>query len=269
MDAFRAAAETIAFVPTMGHLHAGHVSLVTRARALADRAVVSVFVNPTQFNDPEDLARYPRSEAADVALLQAAGADGVFLPSVSEMYPAGSRTTVAVRDLGDRLCGAHRPGHFDGVTTVCAKLFHIVQPDVAVFGEKDWQQLQIIRRMVADLDFRIRIESAAIVREPDGLAMSSRNSRLSASERQLALCIVGALREAQRAVRAGEQSAATLNARAAAAIEAAGGRLDYVEIVSGPNLEHQTDASAADARMAIAAHFGTVRLIDNAPLHAP
>ena len=189
----------------------------------------------------------------------------MFLPSAEQMYPQGATTSVHVAALGDRLCGAHRPGHFDGVTTVCAKLFHLVQPDVAVFGEKDWQQLQILRRMVRDLEFPLKIVSGASVREPDGLALSSRNGRLTASQRERALSLSRALSQARASVHAGERDASALSAAARTALEAARARVDYVSVFDAESLTPIDDATIPGARMAIAAHIDDIRLIDNAP----
>ncbi|WP_412552453.1 pantoate--beta-alanine ligase [Shimia sp. MIT1388] len=195
----RATGETVAMVPTMGFLHAGHMSLVETAKAEADHVVVSIFVNPTQFGESADLEAYPRNEARDLAMLREAGVAVVFLPEVETMYPAGDETIVETTRLANMLHGEVRPGHFRGVTTVVARLFNIVQPDVAVFGEKDYQQLQVIKRMVADLHMPLTIVGAPTVREPDGLAMSSRNVRLSAEDRQAALVLSKSLAAAKAA----------------------------------------------------------------------
>lgn len=200
---WRSAGETVALVPTMGYLHAGHLALVARARELARRVVVSIFVNPTQFGPNEDFASYPRDEARDLELLRAAGADAAFLPSVGELYPEGAETVVETTTLSRILIGRQRPGHFRGVATVVTKLFHIVGPDVACFGQKDYQQLAVIRQMVRDLDFPLRIEGVPTVREPDGLAMSSRNVRLTPEDRAAAPVIFAALRAAEAAAQAG------------------------------------------------------------------
>src|SRR5687768_6212535 len=200
----------IAVVPTIGALHDGHLQLVRAARAKADIVILTIFVNPTQFGPNEDLAKYPRDEAGDIAKARAAGADLAFCPDVASMYPAGAQTFVEVRELQKPLCGASRPGHFAGVATVVTKLFHATLPHVAVFGEKDYQQLAIIRRMVRDLDFAIEIASVPIVREPDGLAMSSRNAYLSAEDRRAALSLSKGLAAAEAAYAAGERDAASL-----------------------------------------------------------
>jgi len=242
---------TIALVPTMGALHAGHMALVTAARSRADHVIASIFVNPLQFGANEDLSRYPRQEQADAAMLAEAGVAILWLPDVATMYPDGFATTVSVGGLGDRLEGASRPGHFDGVATVVAKLFGQVRPDFAVFGEKDWQQLAVIRRMVRDLDLRIDIVGVPTDREPDGLARSSRNVYLSPDERVAAAALSTALHAAASALEAGEDEAAVLGA-ARAALTEAGFTVDYVE--------------TWDGRLLAAARIGTTRLIDNVPL---
>ncbi|MDF2766420.1 MAG: panC, partial [Rhodospirillales bacterium] len=202
--AWREADQTIALVPTMGALHEGHLSLVTLARSLCARTVVSLFVNPTQFGPNEDLSAYPRDEAGDAAKLAEAGADLLYAPTVSEMYPKGFATRVTVSGLTDHLCGPHRPGHFEGVATVVTKLLLQGLPDAAVFGEKDWQQLQVIRRLARDLDIPVEIVGAPTVREPDGLAMSSRNAYLAPAERAVAATLPQVLSELARAVATGE-----------------------------------------------------------------
>ena len=213
----------IAVVPTMGSLHEGHLSLLRAARARADVLILTIFVNPTQFGPNEDLAKYPRDEAGDLAKARACGIDLAFCPDASAMYAPGAQTFVEVRELQQPMCGARRPGHFAGVATIVTKLFHITQPHVAVFGEKDYQQLAIIRRMVRDLDFDIEIASVPIVREPDGLAMSSRNAYLSAEQRERALALSRGLAAAAAAVEQGERSAAALVAAARAIARSARG----------------------------------------------
>src|SRR5262249_50718184 len=210
-------------VPTMGALHEGHLTLLRDARARADIVILTIFVNPTQFGPNEDLAKYPRDEAGDIAKARTCGIDLAFCPEASAMYPAGAQTFVEVRELQKPLCGSRRPGHFAGVVTVVSKLFNITRPHVAVFGEKDYQQLAIIRRMVRDLDFGIEIASVPIVREADGLALSSRNAYLSADQRRAALSLSAGLAAAQAAFAAGERSAAALVAAATAPITAAPG----------------------------------------------
>lgn len=248
----------------MGFLHDGHLSLVDRARALGDVVAVSIFVNPLQFGPSEDFSRYPRDEERDLALLEEHGATLVFVPSVEEMYPAGEPVvTVSPGALAERLCGAYRPGHFRGVLTVVARLFGLFHPDVAVFGRKDFQQAVLIRRMVSDLELGVRIETGAIVREPDGLALSSRNVYLSTEERAQATGLHAALCAARDLFAEGERSAARL-------LEAVRGeiderprlRLQYAELVDPDSLEG-VDPVADDSVLALAAYCGETRLIDN------
>lgn len=259
----------IALVPTMGNLHAGHLALVERARALAERVVVSIFVNPLQFDRADDLATYPRTLEADAAALAAAGADLLFAPSEAEVYPTGgSLTRVEVAGVTEILEGASRPGHFTGVATVIAKLFNMVQPDVAVFGEKDWQQLLVIRRLVADLDFPVAIEGLPTVREPDGLALSSRNGHLSPEERARAPRLHAILRELVDALKAGEPDLAGAEARAARALEAAGFRPDYISVRRAADLALPGPGDRELIALA-AAWLGRARLIDNIPFTRP
>lgn len=255
-------AQRVGLVPTMGALHAGHLALVAAARAAgAERVVASLFVNPKQFGPAEDLARYPRDEAADAAALTSAGCDLLWAPSVADMYPAGFATRIAVARLGDVLDGAARPGHFDGVAIVVAKLILAVGPALAVFGEKDWQQLAIIRRFVADLTLPVEIVGAPIVRDADGLALSSRNIYLTADERVRALALPRALANARHALLGGAGVAATL-AEAAAALVAAGfDAPDYVALVDDA-LEAMTGFDRP-GRLLAAARIGDTRLIDN------
>ncbi|HET7502599.1 MAG TPA: pantoate--beta-alanine ligase [Kofleriaceae bacterium] len=253
----------IAVVPTMGALHEGHLSLLREARGRADIVIVTIFVNPTQFGPNEDLARYPRDEAGDLAKARTCGVDLAFCPDAAAMYPAGAQTFIEVRELQKPLCGASRPGHFAGVATVVAKLFHATLPHVAVFGEKDYQQLAIIRRMVRDLDFPIEIASVPIVREADGLALSSRNAYLSADQRRSALSLSAGLAAAEAAFAAGERRADALVAAARAPIEAAAGtRIDYVELRDADELTPITRVERP-AVLALAVFVGTTRLIDN------
>ncbi len=253
----------IALVPTMGALHAGHLSLVELARHHADRVVASVFVNPTQFDRADDFDRYPRDLERDGALLAAAGVDVLFAPTGADMYPSGAQTFVTVEDLSQPLCGAHRPGHFRGVATVVLKQFTIVQPHVALFGEKDYQQLALIRRMVRDLHLEVDIVGAPILREPDGLAMSSRNRRLSASERAAAVCLARALAAAERLVANGERDAAALAAAAASELAREPSvRPEYVAVVDPDTLQPLTVLSER-ALLALAVWIGSTRLIDN------
>lgn len=262
--AWRAAGQRIAFVPTMGNLHAGHIHLVDEAHRHADRVVASIFVNPLQFGPSEDFAAYPRTLAADQEKLAAAGCDLLFAPGEREMYPLGCEglTCVEVPGLSDILCGAFRPGHFRGVATVVSKLFHIVQPDVALFGEKDYQQLLVIRRMVRDLDMPVEIIGVATVREADGLALSSRNGYLSADERRLAAGLYAALQALAAQVREGRQDYAALEAAAVARLERAGFRPDYVSVRRAADLGLP---QAGERRLVVlvAARLGKTRLIDN------
>ena len=266
LSAWRKAGETVAFVPTMGNLHAGHMALVERARQLGSKVVVSIFVNPTQFDRKEDLAAYPRTLAEDCAQLQTAGAAMVFTPTPAMMYPAGGLATrVEVPGISELLEGAARPGHFTGVATVVCKLFNLVQPDVAVFGEKDFQQLMLIRQMVRDLDMNIRIEGLPTVREADGLAMSSRNGYLTAAERQLAPGFNRVLREVVDALHKGRHDYASLQADAAKSLESRGFRPDYVEIRRAFDLL-PPEQGDSDLVVVGSAWLGKARLIDNLPL---
>jgi pantoate--beta-alanine ligase len=258
--AARARGERIAFVPTMGALHAGHVKLLREARGLGQKLALSIFVNPTQFGPNEDLARYPRDLPGDLAKAAGAGTDVAFVPDARDVYPAGFQTTVEVKELATGLCGPFRPGHFAGVATVVCKLFNVVRPDVAVFGEKDYQQLAIVRRMVKDLDMGIEIVGVPTVREPDGLAMSSRNAYLSASERARARSLSRALFAARDAAAAGARDGARLAAEARAALDV--DRVDYVELVDADNLKPVTQLERP-AVLAVAALIGRTRLIDN------
>jgi pantoate--beta-alanine ligase len=253
----------IAVVPTMGALHEGHLQLLRTARARADIVILTIFVNPTQFGPNEDLARYPRDEAGDIAKARTCEIDLAFCPDASAMYPPGAQTFVEVRELQKPLCGASRPGHFAGVATIVTKLFHVTNPHLAVFGEKDYQQLAIIRRMVRDLDFGIEIVGVPIVREPDGLALSSRNAYLSADQRTTALSLSKGLAAAEAAVKAGERDAAKIVAAARALIEAEpGARIDYVELRDADELTPVTTLSRP-AVLAMAVFVGATRLIDN------
>ncbi len=255
---------SIGLVPTMGSLHAGHMSLLSAARFRADRVIASVFVNPLQFGPGEDFERYPRTPEDDRHLLADAGCDLLFLPGVDEIYPDGrqSATRVSVKALSETLCGLHRPGHFDGVATVVAKLFGIVQPDIAVFGEKDYQQLAIIRRMTADLDIPVEIVGAPTVRSPDGLAMSSRNRYLSEQERAVAPRIYATLREVAARVDGGDRDYAALSAWGAGALQAAGMQPDYFELRDAVSLQ-APDGDTRELVIVTAARLGKARLIDN------
>jgi len=257
------AGETIALVPTMGCLHAGHLSLLKTARQKADSVVVSLFVNPLQFGPQEDFSRYPRTFEADCEAVAANHGSVLFTPESTALYPAGFKTVVAVKGLTAGLCGASRPGHFDGVTTVVAKLFHIVKPQVAVFGQKDFQQLAVIRAMVSDLNWDIEIIGHPIVREADGLAMSSRNRYLSACERQSALCLSQALASARGLVRQGEMDSQTLLARLRAQISLDPQvETDYLLIVDDSTLSPQAVIDRHSI-LAMAVRIGATRLIDN------
>ncbi len=253
----------IAVVPTMGALHEGHLALLRAARARADIVILTIFVNPTQFGPNEDLSRYPRDEAGDLAKARTCGIDLAFCPEAPTMYPAGAQTFIEVRELQRPLCGASRPGHFAGVATIVSKLFHITQPHLAVFGEKDYQQLAIIRRMVRDLDFGIEIVSVPIIREPDGLALSSRNAYLSADQRRAALALSRSLATAESLVAAGERDAPTIVAAVRAILAAEPQiRIDYIELRDAVELSELARLERP-AVLALAAFLGTTRLIDN------
>lgn len=256
----------IGFVPTMGFLHEGHLSLVRESKRSADVTVVSIFVNPTQFGPQEDFDRYPRDVERDRVLLEREGVECLFLPEAREMYPPGYRTYVEVHGLQDKLCGRSRPGHFRGVATVVLKLFNIVSPDVAFFGWKDAQQAVLLRRMAEDLDCDTRLVMCPIVREPDGLAMSSRNSYLSSEERSAALVLSRSLAAAERMVRAGERDAGRVAAAVKEMISQEPlARLDYVEIVDETGLEPVATVSG-EVIIALAVYIGRTRLIDNVRL---
>jgi pantoate--beta-alanine ligase len=259
----RSGGKHLGFVPTMGALHDGHLSLVRAAKASCDLVAASIFVNPTQFGPNEDLAKYPRTFDRDRDLLEKEGVALLFAPSVDEMYPAGAVTWVTVEELSGKLDGLSRPGHFRGVTTVVAKLFHIVEPDTAFFGQKDAAQVAIIRRMVRDLNFPVKIVACPIVREADGLAMSSRNAYLDPEQRRQALVLHRALMHVKKTWEAGERVAQKLAAagRAEVAVEKAV-RLDYFEIVDPDSLD-PVDEAAPGTLIAVAAYIGPTRLIDN------
>ncbi len=264
IQSWRRGGERIAFVPTMGNLHAGHLELVAEARRRAQRVVVSIFVNPLQFGEGEDFDAYPRTLEADQEQLIAAGADLLFAPTVAAVYPAGSRqqTRVEVPGLSEVLCGASRPGHFVGVATIVCKLFNMVQPDLAVFGEKDFQQLMVIRRMVEDLAIPIEIVGNAIVREADGLAMSSRNGYLSSAQRAQAPALYRALQTTAAALRAGDPDYDRLQAEAEEALRQTGFRPDYYVIRRTSDLG-LPEAPGEPLVVLAAAYLGTTRLIDN------
>ncbi|MDX9860344.1 MAG: pantoate--beta-alanine ligase [Rhodospirillales bacterium] len=262
---WRAAGETVGLVPTMGALHDGHLSLVRMARRECSRVCVTLFVNPKQFNPNEDLAAYPRDEGGDAAKLAAEGAHLLFAPSVEEMYPRGSVTQVAVPGLGDMLEGSFRPGFFTGVATVVAKLLVQALPDVAFFGEKDFQQLLVIKRMAADLDIPVAIKGAPTVREADGLALSSRNAYLTADQRAVAPALIRVLRAVAAAVRNGAEVAAQAEWGRRELLAAGFAKVDYIEVRNALTL--QPIASVDEpARVLAAAHLGRARLIDNIPL---
>ncbi len=254
--------ESLALVPTMGALHAGHLALIAEARGRADRVAATIFVNPLQFNDAADLKHYPRTEEADATKLEKAGCDLVWLPSPSDLYPKGFATTVSVKGISDRWEGEHRPGHFDGVATVVAKLLMATFPDVALFGEKDWQQLAVIRRMVADLGLPTEIVGVPTVREADGLALSSRNVHLSNDERTRAAALPKVLTDAAESIRAGSAIEDVLSDGQAQLAEAGFSRIDYLALVDSETLE-PVERPGGEMRLLTAAVIGTTRLIDN------
>jgi pantoate--beta-alanine ligase len=259
----RSSGKRVALVPTMGALHEGHLSLVRIAKAQSDFVAVSIFVNPLQFGPTEDLAKYPRTFERDRELLEKEGIDLIFAPTAAEMYPTPAITYVNVEGLSERLDGQSRPGHFRGVTTVVSKLFHIVEPDLAVFGQKDAAQVAIIRRMVRDLNMPVEIVVAPIVREPDGLAMSSRNAYLDPKQRKQALVLSAALRCVQESFERGERSAANLLAAGRTVFEQEPDvRLDYFSVVDPESLE-PVEHVACKSLVAVAAYVGPTRLIDN------
>lgn len=263
VDAFRSEGARLAFVPTMGALHDGHMALVEAAKRAGTRVIVSIFVNPIQFGPNEDLAKYPRREQADSRMLANAGVDLLWMPTPEIMYPEGFATSVRVSGVSEPLDGAHRPGHFDGVATVVSKLFHQVQPHVALFGEKDWQQLQVIRRMVADLDMPIEIQGVPTQREDDGLALSSRNAYLMPEDRSRAIALPRALGAAAKTIGEGGDRAAAL-AQARESLAAAGFEVDYVALVDGESLGDPIEGRPM--RLLAAARIGGTRLIDNIPV---
>lgn len=258
----------LALVPTMGALHDGHLALIAEGRRRAERVAATIFVNPLQFNDPADLERYPRSEAEDLAKLEAAGCDLVWLPTAEDLFPAGFATTVSVKGISERWEGEHRPGHFDGVATIVAKLLARTLPDVAVFGEKDFQQLALIRRMAIDLGFGTEIVGLPTVRDRDGLALSSRNALLSPDDRSAAMALPRALNEARDSILAGSPVAEAL-ARAEQQLADSGFvRIDYLALVDAATLEPVEKRKKEDLRLIAAATIGTTRLIDNLPVPA-
>lgn len=263
---FKRQGKQITFVPTMGFLHEGHASLMREGRRCGDILVLSIFVNPTQFGPNEDLDRYPRNLAGDCALAESCGVDVVFAPTATGMYPSGFQTTVSLGPLTEPLCGARRPGHFNGVAVVVTKLFGIVQPDLAFFGKKDFQQLAIIRQMSQDLNLPVEIVGMPIVREPDGLAMSSRNSYLSPEERLQALCLYQAILRVRELFTTGETAAERLLAEARHQIETVPTAvIDYLELRDSVTLE-PVHLAAPDTLLALAVKIGATRLIDNTVL---
>jgi len=255
------AAGALAFVPTMGALHAGHIALVKEGKKRADRVIASIFVNPSQFGPNEDFTRYPRKEEEDLFMLKAAGCDIAWLPGVEDIYPQGFATTVSVKGISERWEGEARPGHFDGVATVVARLFGLTRPDMAIFGEKDFQQLAVIRRMTDNLALGIEIIGFPTVRDRDGLALSSRNAYLSSDHRKLALSLPRALAEAGESIRSGATAAKTLATAKQRLLDAGFLKVDYVALVDADSLE---PAETADnGRLIAAATIGSTRLIDN------
>ena len=255
--------QKIGVVPTMGYLHEGHMSLIDQAHKLADVVIVTIFVNPTQFGPNEDLAKYPRDFDRDWSLCEKRGVDAVFAPEPEEMYCPDRSTWVSEEKLSQGLCGQSRPTHFRGVTTVVAKLFNATLPDIAIFGQKDAQQAMVIKRMVRDLNFPVEVVIAPIVREADGLAMSSRNKYLSADDRIRALVISASLREAEAGIKTdGRKTLCGLAESIAAKITAGGGRVDYVEVRDADNLEPVSESTRC-LLIAAAVYFGVTRLIDN------
>lgn len=257
------AAGRVALVPTMGALHAGHLALIAEGRRRAERVVATIFVNPLQFNDAGDLARYPRSEAEDLAKLEDAGCDLVWLPSADDLFPGGFATTVSVKGVSERWEGEHRPGHFDGVATIVAKLLAATLPDSAIFGEKDFQQLALIRRMVTDLGFKTEIVGLPTIRDDDGLALSSRNVLLSAEERSAALALPRALDEARDSILGGKPVGEALKRAGQRLVDAGFLAIDYFALVDAATLEPVDQRTGDDLRLIAAAAIGTTRLIDN------
>jgi pantoate--beta-alanine ligase len=263
---WRKAEERIGLVPTMGALHEGHMALVRTAHAECNRVVATIFVNPKQFSPSEDLGSYPRREAADLEMLRSAGVDLVFMPAVDEMYPPGFSTTVRVAGLSEGLCGGHRAGHFDGVATVVTKLLIQALPDAAYFGEKDYQQLMIVQRLVCDLDIPVRIVGVPTVREADGLNLSSRNAYLSSGERRLAPALARVLRKIAIALTDDPTAVARELACGSAALEKAGFAVEYLEIREAETLVPVTTEITAPSRVFAAVRLGRTRLIDNVPI---
>ncbi|CAM3708958.1 pantoate--beta-alanine ligase [Paracoccus yeei] len=261
---WRAEGATIGVVPTMGALHEGHLSLVRAAQGECDRVILTLFVNPRQFNNPEDFAKYPRTEDADAAILAPLAVDALFVPDAAEVYPPGHATVVSVGGIGTLLEGAHRPGHFDGVATVVALLLNLTRADRAYFGEKDWQQLQVVRQMVADLRMPVRIVACPSIRAEDGLALSSRNQRLSPDARRRAAAIPQALTAARRGIEGGAALAPVLDEARARLRDAGLGPLDYLELRDAQTLD--APRPGHEARLLVAVWLDGVRLIDNVPV---
>ncbi|WP_083445087.1 pantoate--beta-alanine ligase [Pseudorhodobacter aquimaris] len=259
---WKADGDAVGVVPTMGALHDGHLSLVRAARGDCARVIVTIFVNPKQFNAPADLLKYPRTEEADAALLAPLGVDVVFAPPIEEVYPSGFATTVSVSGISDPLEGAHRPGHFDGVATVVAKLFGMTAADRAYFGQKDWQQLQVVQRLVADLNLAVKITGCETIREADGLAMSSRNAQLSTDARACAPALHAAMQRAAAAIRGGAPVPLVMKAARAEVLDAGFDEVEYIELRSALMLERVSQLDGP-VRMLAAAMIGGVRLIDN------
>ena len=259
---WKAAGQTVAVVPTMGALHPGHLSLIAAARAGADRVIATIFVNPRQFNNPEDLARYPRTEDRDAGMLVAAGVDLLFAPPLDVVYPQGFATSVTVAGLSEGLCGAHRPGHFDGVATVVTKLLLMTGADRAFFGEKDWQQLQIVRRLARDLNIPVAVTGCPTLREADGLAMSSRNARLSSADRAAAPALLRAMSGAGAAIRGGTPVVEALDRARHEVLRAGFTEVEYLDLRGAEALEPLATLDRP-ARLLAAAWLGGVRLIDN------
>lgn len=261
--AWKKEGKTISFVPTMGFIHEGHLSLIRIARSKGDILVVSIFVNPTQFGPSEDFDSYPRDLDHDLALCEKEEVDIVFVPISSDIYPAGYSTYIEEMELSRELCGASRPGHFRGVTTIVAKLFNIIQPDIAIFGRKDYQQSRVIMKMVKDLNIPIRIETGPIVREEDGLAMSSRNNNLDREQRKSALCLRRALLQAEEMIRTGERDVKIVRSKIKEIIEREPfARIDYIEIRDSETLQPR-DRIGEGTLIALAVFIGSTRLIDN------
>jgi pantoate--beta-alanine ligase len=256
---------TLALVPTMGALHAGHMALIEEAKRRADKVAASIFVNPMQFGEDEDLSRYPRQEAEDARMLEEAGCDLLWLPSVEDIYPEGFATRVSVAGVSERWEGEARPGHFDGVATIVAKLLLSVEPDVALFGEKDFQQLAVIRRMIADLNIPVEIIGVPTVRDADGLALSSRNAYLSGDERRRAIALPSALNAARDAIRGGTPVGNALQQAKQRLVDAGFLRIDYLALVDADTLE-PIEQPQENMRLIAAAVIGTTRLIDNIPV---